>query len=209
LRDGRRLQGLHAAAAHFRREQKISGQLAKRLLRLDDACAVVLHITVVNAEMLCRHLFDQLDGNQYTEKYADEVAGGLHTGALPDECPMLAHPVQELELAGDSHVDPDDASLDTKGMALEEQKPVGAVAVEAHLAMQAKKAVKFAAQSFEVEPAGGKPVVADKFFQKGAAAPVAPSPVEGAAHILSCSLSRAGRAGRCRSRSRGRFRLGN
>ena len=60
VHDGRHFQGLRAAAAHLRREQKINNQVAKRLARLDDACAVMRHITVVSAEAFHRELFDQL-----------------------------------------------------------------------------------------------------------------------------------------------------
>ena len=46
---GRHFQGLRSAAAHLRREGLITNKLTKKLARIDDACALNMHVTLISA----------------------------------------------------------------------------------------------------------------------------------------------------------------
>ena len=53
---GRHFQGLRSAATHLRREGLITNKLTKKLARIDDACALNRHVTVISAATLMEEL---------------------------------------------------------------------------------------------------------------------------------------------------------
>ena len=53
---GRHYQGLRSAAAHLRREGLITNKLTKKLARIDDACALNRHVTVISAASVMEEL---------------------------------------------------------------------------------------------------------------------------------------------------------
>ena len=59
--DGRHFQGLRSAAGHLRRDGRIKNQLSKKLERIDDACALIRHVTQVSADLTFSDLINQLE----------------------------------------------------------------------------------------------------------------------------------------------------
>lgn len=70
-------QGLPSAASRMRRYHVIAARLAKQLVRIDDALAVVRRIDTIKALALRRALFEQLAGADHDD---DNVGrGGIMT----------------------------------------------------------------------------------------------------------------------------------
>ena len=53
---GRHFQGLRSAAAHLRREGLITNHCTTTFVRIDDACALNRHVTVISAASLMEEL---------------------------------------------------------------------------------------------------------------------------------------------------------
>jgi hypothetical protein len=70
-REGQHFQGLRSAAGYLRRRGRISNQSAKKLVRVDDAFAVVRHISEASVSAFLENLMDELHQSR-------DVAAGAH-----------------------------------------------------------------------------------------------------------------------------------
>ena len=61
---GRQFQGLRSAAAHLRREGLMINKLNKQFTRIDYACALDRHVTVVSAATRMEELGSCLEAKQ-------------------------------------------------------------------------------------------------------------------------------------------------
>ena len=76
---GRHYQGLRSAAAHLRREGLITNKLTTKLARIDDACALNRHVTVISAATVLEELGLCLEPKQLLTAASPKCNSGNHT----------------------------------------------------------------------------------------------------------------------------------